>query len=381
MFTEYGQSLDPGAVLQEYPRPQLQRDSYLNLNGYWNYAITGLDLDPDNNGLQEIEYEGQILVPFSPESVLSGVNRSLSPDELLHYQRQVYLPENFHISNQRCLILHFGAVDQWARVYINGKLAGEHQGGFTPFAFDITDLVDDQSFDLKVLVRDESDTKIHQTGKQRIKRGEIWYTPQSGIWQTVWLESVPLHHIAELTLTPLFDEKAIRMDFECRGEGPIQAEAFFQGRSMGKAILELSAKSASAVPFTSGQLILPLAEMHPWSPKSPALYDLQIRFGQDSIKSYAGMRHYSMKADVRGRMQFYLNHEPCFQNGVLDQGYYPDGLLTPPSDDAMIHDIRTMKEMGFNLLRKHIKIEPLRWYYHCDGITIAIAWGCWSGRI
>ncbi|MEQ8349847.1 MAG: glycoside hydrolase family 2 TIM barrel-domain containing protein [Leptospiraceae bacterium] len=380
LITPYGQSLDPDAVLQEYPRPQLQRDSYLNLNGYWKFRITDMNQDLAEITPPDVDYEGQILVPFSPESVLSGVSRFLEPDQLLHYQRTVTLPKDFHEGR---LIIHFGAVDQWARIFIDGKIAGEHEGGFTPFAIDITDLVHNQSFDLQVLVRDESDTAIHQTGKQRIERGGIWYTPQSGIWQTVWLESVPDHYICDLTLKPLFDEKAVQIDFVCTGRGTIQVEAFFEGTSAGTASLELDAsdylqksrngkETPSDVPVTCGQIILPLSEFHPWSPESPHLYDLQINYCEDSVKSYFGMRHFSMQTDLHGRKQFFLNHRPCFQNGVLDQGYYPDGLLTPPSDEAMIHDIDTMKKMGFNLLRKHIKIEPLRWYYHCDRLGMLV---------
>lgn len=349
LYTPWGEMLDSNQVLPEYPRPQLRRQSYFNLNGYWNYAISEKE---DVDG-----YDGKILVPFSPESVLSGVKRFVRPTEYLHYQREVTLPEDFVLDR---VILHFGAVDQIAEVWINGRYVGKHVGGYTPFSFDITDFLDGPCFDIKVRVKDFSNTSYHQTGKQRIERGGIWYTPQSGIWQTVWLESVPEAHIKRLKLTPLFDEQAIRFEIEHTGHETFNVQVRFNGKVQG----EIITKDSS--------FIVPLAECYPWSPDAPHLYDIDIKYGEDHVESYIGLRKVEKKKDASGIYRFYLNNQPLFLTGVLDQGYYPDGLLTPPSDEAMIYDIMTMKEMGFNLLRKHVKIEPARWYYHCDRLGMLV---------
>ena len=380
LLTPWGESLNPEAVLQEYPRPQLRRESYLNLNGFWNYAIT--------DGPNCEKYDGQILVPFSPESVLSGVSRTLEPHQYLHYQRKVSLPEDFV---RGPLLLHFGAVDQVATVNVNGQAAGQHTGGYTPFSLDITDCltgadVDAYALDIRVTVQDCSDTSWHQTGKQRLDRGGIWYTPQSGIWQTVWLESVPDEYIKDLTLKPALEEGAIRIGLETTGDAPLAARAYLHGRLVGSVQWtqsdsqsarerewEKSAPNAAGTSAASSkELLLELSEVAAWSPENPVLYDLEIDYGQDSIKSYFGMRHFSVSTDAKGRKQFFLNQKPYFQSGLLDQGYYSDGLLTPPSDEAMIADIELARSMGFTMLRKHIKIEPLRWYYHCDRLGMLV---------
>lgn len=347
--TPWADAIDPDNVLGEYPRPQMRRDSYLNLNGYWSYAI--------NDSETCSSYEGKILVPFSPESVLSGVQRSVRPGEYLHYHRKITLPHGFMKDR---LVIHFGAVDQTATLFINDREVGAHTGGFTAFRFDITDFLTGDEIDIRLVVTDISDTGCHQTGKQRIERGGIWYTPQSGIWQTVWMESPPSTHIRDLRLTPLYHEQAVRIEIERAGTGVVSVEARLNGIVQGTARID------------GDTIVLPLKELHAWTPETPHLYDLTVQLGDDVIQSYFGMRHFEMREDAKGRNQFYLNGRPYFQNGVLDQGYYPDGLLTPPGDEAMIYDIELMKSMGFNMLRKHIKIEPLRWYYHCDRLGMLV---------
>lgn len=347
--TPWADAIDPDNVLAEYPRPQMRRDSYLNLNGYWSYSI--------NESETCSSYEGKILVPFSPESVLSGVQRSVRPGEYLHYHRKITLPHGFMKDR---LVIHFGAVDQTATLFINDREVGTHTGGFTAFRFDITDFLTGDEIDIRLTVTDISDTGCHQTGKQRIERGGIWYTPQSGIWQTVWMESLPSTHIRDLRLTPLYPEQAVRIEIERAGTGVVSVEARLNGIVQATALIDGDA------------IVLPLKELHAWTPETPHLYDLTVQLGDDVIQSYFGMRHFEMREDAKGRNQFYLNGRPYFQNGVLDQGYYPDGLLTPPGDEAMIYDIELMKSMGFNMLRKHIKIEPLRWYYHCDRLGMLV---------
>lgn len=344
MLTPWGAKLDKEHILQEYPRPQFQRDSYLSLNGTWHYAVTP-------KGAVPMKYDGEILVPFSPESVLSGVDRILTETELLWYHRTVIMPEGF---NRGRLLLHFGAVDQTATVYVNGRELMTHIGGFTPFTVDITDAVDAEFFDLMLRVTDESDVAYQTCGKQRRKRGGKWYSRQSGIWQTVWLESVPEAHIRGLRIYPHFDEKQVEL--WVAGEGEVHVE--FAGVSHD---------------FPAGTPVcLDVPEVHPWSPEDPYLYDLTLRLGEDEVRSYFAMRKFSVETDAEGVQRLFLNGRPYFQNGVLDQGYWSDGLLTAPSDEAMIYDIELAKRLGFNMIRKHCKIEPLRWYYHCDRLGMLV---------
>ncbi|MBP2241779.1 hypothetical protein J2Z40_002351 [Cytobacillus eiseniae] len=349
LYTVWGEDLKQDHVLQEYPRPQMKRDSYLNLNGYWDYAISESEVVDS--------YDGEILVPFSPESVLSGVQRVVTPNDYLFYYKEVVLPNDFMKDH---ILLHFGAVDQICELWINDQYVGKHIGGFTPFHFDITDYVIGSQFAVKLRVKDVTDTSYHQTGKQRIDRGGIWYTPQSGIWQTVWIESVPSNYIQALKLTSLFDEKKVKIELQKAGTGLVKAEVYFGN--------ELEGTTESE----GDEIIISVQHLYPWTPETPNLYQIKLIYHEDIIESYIGMRHIERKKDEHGIFRFYLNHQPYFQSGVLDQGYYPDGLLTPPSDEAMIYDIEKMKEMGFNMLRKHIKIEPLRWYYHCDRLGMLV---------
>ena len=345
MKTKWGESLDKNKVLAEYPRPQMERDSYMNLNGIWEYAITETDEFPS-------DFDGDIVVPFSPECELSGVMRSVSPTQTLWYQRTLRLPANFNAGR---VLLHFGAVDQVATVFVNGAEVCSHVGGYTPFSADITAHLKEEN-SILVKVRDFSDTVSDSRGKQKVKRGGIWYTAQSGIWQTVWMESVPSDYICALHITPLFDESAVELTVVSQGTHPCCAKV---GET------EVSFLSNEAV-----KLLMP--EFIPWTPECPHLYDLTVAMGEDRVKSYFGMRKFSVDTDGKGIKRLFLNNQPYFHNGLLDQGYYSDGMYTAPSDEAMIFDIQTAKDMGFNMLRKHIKIEPLRWYYHCDKIGMLV---------
>ena len=347
LMTPWGEHLDENCILTEYPRPQMRRDSYLNLNGRWEYAITDSDESPPR-------WDGTILVPFSPESALSGVGRSLQPGQTLWYRREVILPQGFIPADGR-LLLHFGAVDQEAAVYWNGRLLGRHMGGYNAFTLDATDALGPRN-SLVVRVHDDTDASFHSRGKQKTRRGGIWYTPQSGIWQTVWMEAVPRHYIESLRIVPLFDQSAVEVMVRC--SQPLQCEATVDGRT---------------VPFTSGEPArIPMPDFRAWSPEDPYLYDLSVTLGEDRVESYFGMRKMEVRADRGGVKRLFLNGEPYFQSGLLDQGYWPDGLYTAPSDEALIYDIQTAKAMGFNLLRKHIKVEPMRWYYHCDRLGMLV---------
>ena len=347
LMTPWGERLDENCILTEYPRPQMRRNSYLNLNGRWEYAITDSDESPRH-------WDGTILVPFSPESALSGVGRSLQPGQTLWYRREVIVPQGFIPADGR-LLLHFGAVDQEAAVYWNGRLLGRHMGGYNAFTLDATDALGPRN-SLVVRVHDDTDASFHSRGKQKTRRGGIWYTPQSGIWQTVWMEAVPRHYIEGLRIVPLFDQSAVEVMVRC--SQPLQCEATVDGRT---------------VPFTSGEPArIPMPDFRAWSPEDPYLYDLSVTLGEDRVESYFGMRKMEVRADRGGVKRLFLNGEPYFQSGLLDQGYWPDGLYTAPSDEALIYDIQTAKAMGFNLLRKHIKVEPMRWYYHCDRLGMLV---------
>lgn len=358
LYTEWGEKLDPEHVLEEYPRPQLKRINYTNLNGYWNYCISKTSEKPEH-------FDGTILVPFSPESVLSGVNKQLKPGEFLWYERIIGIEKRHE--DQRC-ILHFGAVDQFCEVYINNQKVTEHMGGYLPFDIDITDNIIEGSNLLTLKVEDVSDTSYHSRGKQKLKRGGMFYTAQSGIWQTVWMEWVPDLYIKSLSITPLVDEGSVRIaillndDFKQENA----AETFFQVEIYEKE--KLVTRMVSSAQF----ITIPFIDFTYWSPEEPNLYDMVITAGADRIESYFAMRKIEIKKDSNNMPRIYLNNKPYFQNGLLDQGYWPDGLYTAPSDEALIYDIKMAKELGFNMLRKHIKIEPMRWYYHCDRLGMLV---------
>lgn len=412
LYTRWGKELNHDKVLQEYPRPLLQRKSYVNLNGYWDYAITKKFVRPE-------VYDGRILVPFSPESALSGVKRQLQPEEYLWYRRT--LPTDVgKLRNGFRLILHFGAVDQACRVYVNGREAARHTGGYLPFSADITEycqeketLPENQAHypesepsgvrdsELVLAVRDLSDTSYHARGKQKLKRGGMFYTAQSGIWQTVWMEYVPVHYVEELLAEPVLAEPddtrgsvriTVRSDIEMpvriqiREPGLYREEAVPSVRMDGTeacgAFVRMdgteacvpSARNviAEANGFSNRELEIPLPTVRPWTCETPYLYYFTVTMGDDAAESYFALRTFSIQKDARGIPRICLNGRVQFQNGVLDQGYWPDGLYTAPSDEAYIFDISEMKKMGFNMLRKHIKIEPQRWYYHCDRLGMVV---------
>ena len=355
LLTVWGEQLDRDHPLPEYPRPQLRRDSFLNLNGRWMYAIRPrTDKEPRS-------YENEIVVPFSPESLLSGVQKKLLPEDTLWYKRTFTLPDGFRKDR---VLLHFGAVDQSCRVSVNGKPVGGHEGGYLPFCCDITDALVEGENTLTVSVTDATSHSRHAYGKQSFRPGGIWYTPQSGIWQTVWLESVAENYVEKLSITPLYDEKRVR--FVLQAKDPEGAGIVI--RKDGAVIAE------ERYVMEKGFLEIQITDEHfrPWSPEDPFLYDVTVTLNSgDTVESYFAMRKFGVAA-VDGKKVMALNDNPIFLSGVLDQGYWSDGLYTPPSDEAMVFDIQTMKDCGFNMLRKHIKIEPLRWYYHCDRLGMIV---------
>lgn len=331
----------------------MRRDNWLCLNGLWQYAIR-------DTGLPEpTSYDGDILVPFSPESLLSGVKRQLRPGQTLWYKRGLRLEK---LPGQR-LLLHFGAVDQHCAVYCNGILAGTHSGGYWPFSFDITELATDADNTITVAVQDDSDTGNEAYGKQKINRGGIWYTAQSGIWQTVWMERVPRQYIQNIRITPdcLNAEVEFHIDFADDTQIPKYCVQIFGDDQL-----------VSEGSFSKAAAKLSMKGFRYWSPDDPYLYTVRIVAGHDAVESYFGMREFAVKRGEDGQAHFALNGKPIFQSGLLDQGYWSDGLYTPPSDDAMVCEISQLKKLGFNMLRKHIKIEPLRWYYHCDRLGMLV---------
>lgn len=342
MNTVWTDAVDLNNPLPEYPRPQLARRGWMSLNGPWDYAINDSTRFPR-------EFDGQIIVPFSPETGLSGVKRGIKSGEYLWYRREIIVPPAF--SGKR-IILHFGAVDQTAVVWVNSSQVINHTGGYLPFEADVTEAIEDGVMLITVRVSDDTEKGGHTRGKQKTRRGGIWYTPQSGIWQSVWMEAVPECYVKNLRVTPLFDQGSVEIAAEIVGEEP--AYAGFNGRSY-------------LLPAE-----IPVPDFEAWSPENPRLYGFTVTCGEDEVQSYFAMRKFSVEQDERGVPRLFLNNRPYFQNGVLDQGYWPDGLYTAPTDEAMIYDISAAKAMGFNMLRKHIKVEPLRWYYHCDRLGMLV---------
>ena len=359
IMTRWAKEITPENVWQEYPRPQMVREKWMNLNGLWDYAVTP-------KGSAKPEFEGEILVPFGIESALSGVKRPLQPDELLWYRRKFSVPADW--AGQR-ILLHFGAVDWECTVWVNGVEVGQHRGGYMPFYFDIADQLLGGESEIVVSVWDPSDKSWIARGKQVLEPKSIWYTAVSGIWQTVWLEPVPQTHIHSLKLTPDIDAETLKVSVTLDGateETQVQVSAFSGDVQIGA---------------TSGgvreQLEIPVPNPQLWSPDSPFLYDLQVEIRQqgqtiDQVASYFGMRKFSLQSDAQGRQRLCLNNQPLFQYGPLDQGYWPDGLHTPPSAAAMRSDVEFLKEIGCNMLRKHIKVEPARFYYDCDRLGMIV---------
>lgn len=391
LYTPWGENLDKDNVLKEYPRPQFQRNSYINLNGDWEYCIV-----PEEQGSSIPEkMDGHILVPFSPEAMLSGVERRLEPYQYLWYKKVLPVLKRTHHNSR--FLLHFGAVDQFADIYVNSTLVGSHSGGYLPFTLDITDYLlfdghNKESLDnmLHVRVKDTSDSSYHSRGKQTLKRGGMYYTCQSGIWQTVWIEEVPNTYIRKLRIRPEADLKTLSV--EVSTNSPSKVTVKFPGYEMVKSPSSSDSydttftgdfsfssdtypsigEDHSAISPSYYHFSFTIKEPHLWSPEDPYLYPLQIITDEDHVDSYFAMRYYSIEKDGSGISRFCLNHAPYFLMGALDQGYWPDGLYTAPSDKALIYDITEMKRLHFNMLRKHIKVEAARWYYHCDRLGMIV---------
>ena len=358
--TAWSEEIDPQNVLPEYPRPQMVRSEWKNLNGLWNYAIRPL-------GEQPAAFDGEILVPFAVESSLSGVGERLGSKNELWYERTFEISPKW---NGKRILLHFGAVDWKADVWVNGISVGSHTGGYTPFSFDITAALAKGENTLRVRVWDPTDEGSQPRGKQVNNPNGIWYTPVSGIWQTVWLEAVPQQYIREVRTTPDLDRKTFRVEVPvCNAQpGDLVEVTLYDG----------GAEVASARALNGATVELTLADPKCWSPDSPFLYDMKVallRNGRriDAVESYAAMRKFSTLRDKNGIVRLALNNKPLFQFGPLDQGWWPDGLYTAPTDEALAFDVIKTKELGYNMIRKHVKVEPARWYYHCDK-TGMIVW-------
>lgn len=356
--------VDTACPLPEYPRPQLVRENWLNLNGKFDYAIL-----PAAQKWAE-KFDGEILVPFAVESLLSGVEKPLSPSDRLWYRKRFSVPAAMQGKN---ILLHFGAVDWRCEVFINRHSVGKHTGGYCAFSFDITEYLTEGENELVVCVYDPTESGWQQRGKQVNDTHGFWYTATSGIWQTVWLEAVSDVYVQKLRFVPNIDREVIRVKTELNTDTEVEiyATVSFAGDVVFSGAIEKDAEIA-----------LPNAEL--WSPETPNLYDifLEIKVSgalTDTVSSYFGMRKFHVDKDPKGIMRLFLNNKPYFQKGLLDQGYWPDGGMTPPTDEAMIFDIAEMKRLGFNMLRKHIKIEPLRWYYHCDRLGMIVWQDMMSG--
>ena len=342
LFTTYSEDLSKGGIPHDYyPRMQLRRESFINLNGEWDFALTKAE--------KTDAFDRKILVPFCPESQLSGVEEIIKPDDYMHYKRSFELPKSF--VNDK-VYLHFGAIDQEAWVYLNGKAVGESKSPYIPFSLDITDAIVDGENELYVVCRDGIDKK-YPYGKQTYKRGGMWYTPVSGIWQTVWLESVPKNHITDIKITPSLEDVVIEV-FGAEGEKKItlseSGEEFF---------------------FSENKVKVSPKNIINWTPDNPYLYHFKLECGEDTVYSYFALRTVG-KTVCGGKELLTLNGKPYLFQGLLDQGYYPDGLFLPATVDGYRDDILRMKELGFNMLRKHIKIEPLIFYYLCDSLGMVV---------
>ncbi|MBN1765306.1 MAG: chitobiase/beta-hexosaminidase C-terminal domain-containing protein [Sedimentisphaerales bacterium] len=361
LMTQWAKDVSPDNIHPEYPRPQMVRNQWLSLNGLWDYAIT-----PKDNP-QPKEYHGQILVPFPIESALSGVAKTVGPENKLWYRRTFKLPA----WGDQQIILHFQAVDWDAAVWVNGKEIGSHKGGYDPFSFDITEALKSAGEqEIVISVWDPTDTSWQPRGKQVRNPQSIWYTCVTGIWQSVWLEPVNKEHIKSLKIIPDIDAKVVRIKADCSTSSKKHDIEFIIKQNAGRMGLFRTRVHATAeIPVRNPQL---------WSPDSPFLYDLEVHLKDnagntlDTVTSYFGMRKISLGKDKDGITRMMLNNEFLFQLGPLDQGWWPDGLYTTPTDDALKYDIEVTKKLGFNMARKHVKVEPARWYYWCDKLGLLV---------
>ncbi len=336
-------------VLSEYPRPQKQRDSYLCLNGEWDYIIT------ERENL-EAHFDGKIILPYSPESEFSGVNRQLKKREFLHLKKDFTLPKGF---NKGRVFFNVGACDQTCKVFLNGKLLYENFDGYTSFTVELTNIVDGVNT-LYIIVKDDADSPIYGRGKQRYKRGGIWYTAISGIWQSCFLESTPKVYIKDFKFYPDFDNKTLTVTCDIsQSEKSAYVSIIDENRVLAEGFA------------VDGKVTLDASKCSPWTLDNPELYTVIIKAEEDEVKSYFGLRKFST-AVVKGKKYFAINNEPIFLNGLLDQGYYHGGIYTPKTNADMYNEVYALKNMGFNMLRKHIKVEPMLWYYYCDILGMVV---------
>ena len=362
--TEWASKIDPSNPLPEYPRPQMVRKNWVNLNGLWNYAVT-------EASAESFKSEGRILVPYAVESSLSGVGRRITKNDALWYERSFSIPKDWEGKN---VLLHFGAVDWQAEVYVNDQQVGEHRGGYDPFSFDITPYLKKSGKQtVKVKVQDASDNGFQPRGKQCIINTGIWYTPVSGIWQTVWLEPVAPAHIENYYVVSDVDKSTMTIEVDAStSEGDVVKVAVLEG-GQGYSAENPSSKVIAEARVQNGKAEIKIDNMKTWSPDSPYLYGVRLtvtRDGKvvDTVEGYTAMRKISIVKDksLNAYHRMALNNDPLFQFGPLDQGWWPDGLYTAPTDEALKFDVVKTKELGFNMIRKHIKVEPARWYYWCD---------------
>lgn len=370
--TQWAEIVTPENVWQEYPRPQFERANWINLNGLWQYSVV------KNNEVQPKKFQGNILVPFCLESSLSGVAREVKPDDRIWYKRQFEVPSDWKGKN---VILNFEAVDYTTTVWLNGMIVGSHNGAYDRFSFDVTKfLMEKGPQELVVSVTDPTSSGPQAQGKQQLSQQGIWYTPVSGIWQTVWLEAVSREaYLKEVKITTNIGTKKVSiiplLNKPLKPEYKVKISVSSNGREV--ATTDITADKEAVLEIENPEL---------WSPDSPNLYDLSLILTNtsgeviDRVNSYFGMRKISL-GDLNGTKYLFLNNKPLFQYGPLDQGWWPDGLYTPPSDEAMKYDIEVTKEMGFNMIRKHIKFEPDRWYYHCDKLGMLVWQDMPSGMV
>ena len=359
--TQWSEQVNPDNVLPEYPRPIMERTEWKNLNGLWDYAII------EKGKHTPSVFDGKILVPFAVESSLSGVGKTVGAEKELVYRRSFDVPSSW---KGKRVLLHFGAVDWKTDVWVNDVKVGSHTGGFTPFSFDITEALQGKNNTLLVKVWDPTDKGYQPRGKQVSRPEGIWYTPVTGIWQTVWLEPVSESYIQDLRITPDIDNSLLSLKAlvkDATSKDLVEVKVFdgqqlvAQGKSINGECVQVAMPENAKL----------------WSPESPFLYTLKVSLKQggklvDEVSSYAAMRKYSSKRDVNGIVRLELNNKPLFQFGPLDQGWWPDGLYTAPTDEALLYDIQKTKDFGFNMIRKHIKVEPARWYTYCDKLGIIV---------